>query len=131
VRKSSDWHRAIAEAYVATVRATPERSRLISDLDRLIATAADNEWTQLSVADALVVKEDWSRAHAVLEKLDQPMYQRRLARVRRMLAETSREQRPAEAREHARLALDWYRDQPGDEAIVRSLEAVIAATESR
>jgi tetratricopeptide (TPR) repeat protein/predicted Ser/Thr protein kinase len=129
--KSADFHRAIAESYISTVRATPELPHLISDLDDLIAKAANNEWTQLLVADALMVKEDWARAHEVLEKLDRPMYQRRLARARRMLAVSPKDRRPAEARELARFALDWYRDQPGDEAIVRSLEAIIAATESR
>ncbi len=123
---AGDLFAPIARAYLALARDTPDRMPAVAALEQRLRIPLDSWWLRLAAADAWAVLGDWPRAYELLQQVDRPMYPRRIARARRMLATQWRRSRPAEARELARLALDWYRGQPGDEATVADLESIIA-----
>src|SRR5262249_22728721 len=69
----------------------------------------------------------WNAALLLLEEINQPYFERRLARVRATLARRWVTTRPDEARRLASAALDWYRSAGGYEARVSELVAIAGA----
>jgi eukaryotic-like serine/threonine-protein kinase len=69
----------------------------------------------------------WTAALALFEGVQQPIYERRLARVRATLARRWHQARPDDARTQAMAALAWYRDAGGYEAEIAELSAIAGA----
>src|SRR5439155_1138415 len=92
-------------------------------------------WTRGEGADAYVIaaigwdrlrkpseaERCWSAALAQLELLKQPMFDRRLARVRATLARRWARSKPGEARRLASAAVAWYRGVGGYETAIGEL----------
>jgi protein kinase-like protein len=68
----------------------------------------------------------WRAALGLLESLDQPIFERRLARVRATLARRWAHSRPADARRLAGAAIAWYRAAGGYDAAIAALAALVA-----
>ena len=100
---------------------------------------APNWWDRVTAADAVLVAAiSWhrlgrdrdaesalSRGVTVLEGVDSlPVYARRLARQRAMLARLIAKRDPARARDLAALAARWYRAAGGYDAIAAELQAI-------
>ncbi|HEY5925221.1 MAG TPA: serine/threonine-protein kinase, partial [Kofleriaceae bacterium] len=82
-----------AGSYIAVVESAADRATRIAELARRVAATESSWWWRLAAADALTViamtdPRIWQRVVTLLETIDQPLYQRRLARARRMLAST-------------------------------------------
>jgi eukaryotic-like serine/threonine-protein kinase len=71
-------------------------------------------------------ERSWRSALAMLEDLRQPMFDRRLARVRAVLARRWASVRPDDARRLAAEALAWYRTAGGYETTVDDLSGIEA-----
>jgi Protein kinase domain len=124
---------ALAKAYVALSADRPDRAAVAASLTPIISGAHAAWWTRLDAADALALLAEgdpalWRRAVAMIETVDQPYYARRVARSRARLAEYLAGTSPNDARHYAELALAWYRDAPGDEALATRLQAITKAT---
>jgi hypothetical protein len=120
--------------------ATPAARVAVRELEALAAALAttDNWWSHGEAADAYVTaarghdrtghpadaERDLRAALALLEQVGQPMYERRLARVRAELAHRLAARAPAAAAPLARAALAWYRAAGGYDAQLAALAAI-------
>jgi tRNA A-37 threonylcarbamoyl transferase component Bud32 len=115
--RKTDPQRSITElrALGAKLAELPQSWKRIRGADAYIAAARGAEWNKLPSADS------WSAALAILEAIDRPIYQRRLARVRAALARQLVRSRPDEARRLATLARDWYVAAGGYDDVIAKL----------
>ena len=129
----------IAVRYVAITGGDADASTLQS-LEQIAVKLASGAawWTRGEAADAYVTaalgwdrldqareaERCWSAALALLEGVQQPMYERRLARVRATLARRWATARPADARRSAASAIAWYRGAGGYDSAVAALVAI-------
>jgi hypothetical protein len=96
-------------------------------------------WVQVAASDAfLVAGEGWlrlgrdrdaaaalARGLALLEPIEMPAYQRRLARTRGLLARVIAKSDPDRARKLAELALSWYRAAGHYDVFVAELQPIM------
>jgi eukaryotic-like serine/threonine-protein kinase len=129
--------------YEATSPASPSdaRARLIASAHALradgkAAMASPSWWVHVDASDAYAVaartleqlgraaeaEASWKLALAALEGIDEPVYERRVARVRATVAARLALSQPAEAQRLAAAALRWYRLAGGYEAQIAQLE---------
>lgn len=141
-RDSSNAARGqIAAAYLDVVEG--DRSHVAAACTAMRTLARDRAdedgwWKHAEAADAWMIvalgqaalghSEPSTRAWqlALAQLADQPVLERRRARVQATLARRLLQSRPAEARSLAAAALQWYRTAGGYEAEVADLEALIA-----
>lgn len=76
-------------------------------------------------------KRCWTAALDLLEAIRQPFFDRRLARVRGVLAHRWAHVWPAEARRLAAAAAAWYRGAGGYDAEVAALDAIVRQAGAR
>ncbi|HZJ68212.1 MAG TPA: serine/threonine-protein kinase [Kofleriaceae bacterium] len=114
----------------------------IEEMEAIATTESDDPqmWTRGEAADAYITaaigweragkpdeaEKRWSSALALLETINQPYFDRRLARVRATLAQRWRTAKPDDARRLAAAAVDWYRSAGGYETRVSELTAIAA-----
>ncbi len=122
----------IAAAYLA--RGNPARLRDMQALGKSLAGMA-GWWTRGEAADAYITaalgwdrlgqsrdaERCWVAALELLAHLNQPMFDRRLARVRAVLARRWARSRPDDAATLARAAIPWYRAAGGYDAELAAL----------
>jgi eukaryotic-like serine/threonine-protein kinase len=132
---------AIARSYLAVTGGGDARAAIGTMLDFAAARAADAEWWNRGEAaaayvvaglggdrlgEAAAAERSWSAALALLEAIDQPDFDRLLARVRATLARRWIDARPDAARRLAAEAAAWYISAGGYERAVAELTALAA-----
>jgi hypothetical protein len=131
----------IAESY-AKIAAGDHVTEVSAAMERIGVTLAKAPefWIRSSAADAYTTAARgwdrigkagdadrcWAAAVTLLEQLDQPLYERRLAHAHAALARHRRLTRPADARRLAAAAVAWYRAAGGYQTEVAELASIAA-----
>ena len=136
----------IAASYLA-IAADDHALAAIHEAEQLAGALAtsDTWWNRVEGADAYVTaalgwdhlarprdaERCWTAALGLLERVDQPGFDRRLHRVRATLARRWAASRPADARRLAAPAIAWYAAAGGYDAALAELAPLAAPTGSR
>ncbi|MEO7731124.1 MAG: hypothetical protein ABIY55_09150, partial [Kofleriaceae bacterium] len=136
----------IAASYLA-IAGDDHALTAIHDAEQLAGALAklDTWWNHVEGADAYVTaalgwdqrarprdaERCWAAALALLERVDQPGFDRRLNRVRATLARRWATTQPDAARRLAQAAITWYGAAGGYDAELAQLAPIARATDSR
>lgn len=130
----------IAAGFAEVLAGSAGGAALVRLQDRAIRLAARDDWyDRVNGADAYAAAavgwealgrggdaaSAWTAALAILERVDLPVYERRLARARAAAARHLVARDRDVARRHAGAALAWYRAAGGYDRDVRELEAIM------
>ncbi|MEJ7600953.1 MAG: serine/threonine-protein kinase [Kofleriaceae bacterium] len=132
--KSDRYYATIGAAYLALVTGT-DPSRTIAELRTFAARVAVSPqyWERVYAADAYIAAArgaerrnlpalgSWSAALSILEAINLPIYDRRLARVRAAVARELVHTQPDEAHRLSKLARAWYVAAGGYDDLIAAL----------